>query len=236
MRALSSLSSAPANLTNATTIEANLRPYYEQDGVTIYHGDCRDDAITADVVVTDPPYGISLDTDYRRFKGKSDSRTWAPIAGDAEPFDPAPWLAYPAAILFGANYYAAMLPLGKWLVWNKRDVGPSRVLADAELAWHNCAGKSVRVFNWFWVGCYRKGEMRDPVLHPTQKPVALMEWCLMDVAPAGVVLDPFMGSGTTLVAAKRLGRRAIGVELEEKYCEIAAKRLQQGALPMEFSA
>jgi DNA modification methylase len=138
-------------------------------------------------------------------------------------------LRFPKVIIWGANYFSDLLPLGRWLVWNKRDEGPSRVLADGELAWHNCEGKSVRVFNWFWVGCYRKGEMNDPVVHPTQKPVSLMRWCI-EITTSGTILDPFMGSGTTLRAAKDLGRKAIGIEIEERYCEVAAKRLEQGVL------
>lgn len=213
-----------------------MKPYYEDDAVTIYHGDCREILPTlppVDLVLTDPPYGIGLDTDYTRFKGNSQSRTWAAVTGDTAPFDPFPWLAFSNAILFGANYYADKLPLGKWLIWNKRDEGPSRILADGEMAWHNLPGKTVQVFNWFWVGCYRKGEMAQPVLHPTQKPIALMRWCL-DLAPnAQTILDPFMGSGTTLRAAKDLGRKAIGIEIEERYCEIAAKRMSQTVMAFD---
>jgi DNA modification methylase len=213
-------------------------PYYQHAGITIYHGDCREilSSVQADAIITDPPYGIDLDTDYTRFKGQSLSRTWNRVQGDAGPFDPSPWLAFPVAVLFGANYFMEALPCGKWLVWNKRDDGPSRVLADGELAWHNGPGKSVRVFNWFWVGCYRRGEMAQPVSHPTQKPVELMKWCIQEIAPTGVILDPYMGSGTTLVAAKQLGRQAIGIELEERYCEIAATRLSQDMLPFTVSA
>lgn len=211
-----------------------MKPYYEDSHVTIYHGDCREISVSGDALVSDPPYGISLDTDYRRFKGRSDSRVWEPVTGDCEPFDPRPWLErFPVSVLWGANYYSDRLPTGKWLIWNKRDAGPSRVLADAEIAWHNAPGKSVRVFNWFWVGCYRQGEMGEEVYHPTQKPIALMQWVLRDVAAHGVVVDPFLGSGTTLVAAKSLGRRAIGIEIEERYCEIAAERLAQDVLPWQ---
>ena len=209
-----------------------MTPYYEHGGITIYHGDCREILPTlepVDLVLTDPPYGISLDTDYTRFAGNSPNRVWPKITGDAEPFDPAPWLSRPV-ILFGANYYSDKLPIGKWLVWNKRDEGPSRVLADAEMAWHNLPGKSVQVFNWFWVGCYRKGEMGSPVYHPTQKPLELMKWCIELAPDADTILDPFMGSGTTLRAAKDLGRKAIGIEIEERYCEIAAKRMSQEVL------
>lgn len=205
------------------------------DSVTLIHGDCRDvlpQLPPVDLVLTDPPYGISLDTDYTRFNGNSPSRNWGKaIAGDSDAFDPSLWLSLcPIVCMFGANYFSDSLPLGKWLVWNKRDEGPSRVLADAEIAWHNASGKSVQVFNWFWIGCYRKGAMGQEPLHPTQKPVELMKWCF-GILGGGLALDPFAGSGTTLLAAKQLGRKAIGIEICEDYCRIAASRLKQSILP-----
>lgn len=210
-------------------------PYYDDGTCTIYHGDSREllADLAADVVVTDPPYGINLDTDYRRFKGVSPNRVWEQVKGDDRPFDPSPYLAG-RCVLFGANYYSDALPLGQWVIWNKRDLDPnSFALSDAEMIWHNCGGQAIRVFNWFWRGCYRKGEMRTPVLHPTQKPIALMEYLVQQFSePDDVILDPFMGSGTTLRAAKDTGRRAIGIEVEERYCEIAAKRLAQEVLPL----
>tara|TARA_Y100000310_G_C20479540_1_gene714017 strand:+ start:194 stop:838 length:645 start_codon:yes stop_codon:yes gene_type:complete len=213
-----------------------VRPYYQDDAVTIYHGDCREilpQLENVDLVLTDPPYGISLDTDYTRFRSAS-ARNWNEIiTGDTELFEPAFLTSVgKTACLFGANYYSHRLPVGKWLIWNKRDEGPSRVLADGEMAWHNGPGKTVQVFNWFWIGCYRKGEMKQEPLHPTQKPEALMRWCVETLSTSGVILDPFMGSGTTLRAAKDLGRKAIGIEIEEKYCEIAANRMSQMVMPL----
>jgi len=206
-----------------------MKPYYSHAGITIYHGDCREilPHVKADCVVTDPPYGIGERTD-RLSKGRSVlawNRDYPPVHGDDAPFDPTPWLAWPA-ILWGANHYASRLPdSATWLVWDKRDGNPSNDNADCEMAWSNVGGPA-RLFSHHWQGMIRASERREPRQHPTQKPVALMRWCLGFV-PDGTILDPFMGSGTTLVAAKLEGRRAIGIEIEERYCEIAAKRLAQ---------
>lgn len=226
-----------------------MTPYYDDDGITIYHGDCREivPSLRYDVVVSDVPYGIDYDTDSRRFS-RAASPWWQnvdsslvsnkpKVRGDAQPFDPAPWITGPA-ILWGANHYASRLPdSGGWLVWDKR-LGAEDMaekgwpMSEAELAWTNVRG-SVRVFRNLWSGLLRSSEKGEHY-HPTQKPVALMTWCL-SFAPSGVVIDPYMGSGTTLVAAKRVGRSAIGIEIEERYCEIAAKRLAQRALPLDVA-
>ena len=208
-----------------------MKPYYDKDGIVIYHGDCRrilPELPEVDLVVTDPPYGINLETAYRqRGRGRlAQCRDYAPIHGDDEEFDPQPWLAYPA-ILWGANYYCSKLPKSSgWLVWDKRCGRMQNDQADGELAWSNFV-KGVRIFHHEWNGFVRDSE-KGVGYHPTQKPVALMKWCLsLKWTPEGTILDPFMGSGTTLRAAKDLNRKAIGIEIEEQYCEIAAKRLAQ---------
>lgn len=216
-----------------------MNPYYQDDFVTIYHGDCLElkDALAFDVVVSDPPWGISVAVDNARFSGGNymTKRTAVneriPIRGDDVPFDPAPWINLPA-ILWGGHCFANCLPVSAgWLVWDKRkgleDVAEKWPLSEAELAWTNVRG-SIRVFRNRWMGLVR-GEEIGEHYHPTQKPVTLMEWCLGFV-PDGVVLDPYMGAGSTLRAAKNLGRRAIGIELEERYCEIAANRMRQEVL------
>ena len=123
-----------------------------------------------------------------------------------------------------------MLPPSKcWLVWDK--INGDNDFADCELAWTNL-DKAVRLFRYRWAGMLKeKPEYR---MHPTQKPVSLMRFCLLQ-APEGVrsVLDPFMGSGTTLVAAKALGLAAVGCEREEKYCSDAVHRLQQECFEWE---
>ena len=109
--------------------------------------------------------------------------------------------------------------------------------ADVEMAWSNIGGPA-RVYKHRWMGAMKKSEQQDRRLHPTQKPVALMRWCLQraGVRPGDLVLDPYMGSGPVLRAAKDMGLRVIGIELEERYCEIAARRLSQEVLTFEEAA
>jgi DNA modification methylase len=203
-------------------------PYYQADGITIYCADCLDvlPHVTADVVITDPPYGIALDT-RARWSWLDDH---IPIAGDGEPFDPSALLSLGLpSMLWGANHYASRLPDSRgWVACDKatrNDLDLKQ--AEIEFAWTNFLARP-RCFRHMWSGAFRASE-RGTRWHPAQKPVALLLWC-MRLAPPGTILDPFMGSGTTLVAAKQLGRRAIGIELEEKYCAIAVKRLAQTEL------
>lgn len=202
-------------------------PYYDKDGITIYHGDCRDILPylpTVDLVLTDPPYGIGANKmtlgNGRRIlpRGNND---W-----DKSPADVSSLPHLGKCIIWGGNYFG--LPgQSRWLVWDKGT--GSNDYADCELAWSNLGGV-VRKFYKGWVGANAK-EPGDPDrFHPTQKPVSLMAWCISLVPDAQTILDPFMGSGTTLVAAKLLGKRAIGIEMEEEYCKIAVERLAQGNL------
>ena len=125
------------------------------------------------------------------------------------------------AIIWGGNYFEVP-PSDKWLVWDKKN--DPTTFADCELAWTNVDG-AVRVFRWLWSGPYQ--QKREQRWHPTQKPIALMEWCLGFLPDARTILDPFMGSGTTLVACQRLGRQGIGIELDADYYAIACKRVQE---------
>jgi len=221
-----------------------MTPYYEdsESGITIYHGDCLDmdlAALAADVVVTDPPYGVrwvmpATVTGHgnRRLKRGG----FPPIHGDDQPFDPSPLLALELpTIMFGGNHYASRLPdSGGWLVWDKTGGGrgPSNSFADVEMAWTNMS-KTPHIFHHLWKGLTRDSEAGQRVQHPTQKPVALMAWIIEKwTQPGDLILDPYTGSGPVLRAAKDLGRRAIGIEISEAYCEIAAKRLGQGVLDL----
>lgn len=217
-----------------------MKPYYEHGGITIYHGDSV--TITAGLgrefaVVSDPPYGMAWNTDTTRFSGGREPKrrggVVAPrIANDSTPFDPSPWLRYPRTILWGANHYAQRLPVGATLVWVKK---PAHLygtfLSDAEIGWDS-NGHGVYVCDAPFFSTDRATEVGGHGLHPTVKPLKLMAWCI-ERTPADLpILDPFMGSGTTLRACKDLGRKCIGIEIEEKYCEIAVRRLAQEVLPL----
>jgi len=212
-----------------------MEPYYQDSHCTIYHADCRDvlpHLEPVDLVLTDPPYGMNWDGKITRGKNGTGSKEKTvsygkTIKGDNQPFDPSPWLTFPHVIFWGFQHFASSLPVGSVLVWIKRyDEGYGSFLSDADLAWMS-GGHGVY--------CRRdvslQGESKNR-LHPTQKPLSIMKWCIEKSKSEGIILDPFMGSGTTLRAAKDLGRKAIGIEIEEKYCEIAAKRLAQEVLPL----
>ncbi len=217
--------------------------YYQDDHATIYHGDCLEimDGLEFDVIVTDPPYGIDLKTDFSSLTGTGkfasgvNGKAHRRVVGDDKPFDPAPFMTVPAA-LFGANHWAQRAPVdATWHVWDKRENLGSNMLADAEMWITTWMSGPTRIFRHKWLGYMRPaGRTGDGFDHPTAKPLALMRHIIdEDRTPEGTILDPFMGSGTTLRAAKDLGRKSIGIEIEERYCEIAAKRLGQEVLQFD---
>lgn len=196
-----------------------MKPYYRADGITIYHGDCLDilpQLPKVDLVLTDPPYGIGIANNPVR--QMHEKKKW-----DDSPVDRKLLFKYIElgnyAVIWGGNYFA--LPENQcFLIWDKKQ--PEDLsLAMCEYAWTNIKSPAKM---------YRKSVFSYRKEHPTQKPVGLMEWCITKAdkhQENNLILDPFMGSGTTLVAAKQLGRKAIGIEIEEKYCEIAVQRLGQ---------
>lgn len=209
------------------------------EGVTLYCGDCREILPTlgkVDAVVTDPPYGMKYNTDSRRFSGgKYGNKRYGKgpnkrdIIGDEKEFDPTFWLSFPECILWGSNHYSHKLPLGTTLVWIKRYPHMfGSFLSDAEIGWLR-GGSGVYAFNVPDSGGLRQKEYTGSAFggksaHPAQKPIGLMEWCIK-LLDANIILDPFMGSGTTGVAAVKLGRKFIGIEIEPKYYDIARSRL-----------
>jgi len=202
---------------------------------TLHLADCLtiiDDLPHIDAVVTDPPYGAKTDTDYTRFSGGlSPSRNHHQgIKGDDLPFDPAPWLSFPKVVLFGYQYFAAKVPVGTILVWNKkRPTQLGTFMSDCELAWQK-GGHGVYLFNHVWHGFDRESE-RGKTLHPTQKPVALFKWIIerQKLKPGATILDPYLGSGATGIAALELGFNFIGAEIEPSYFEIAKQRIEAKA-------
>ncbi len=229
-----------------------MKPYYDDGkGIVIYHGDCREilsQLSRESGIVSDPQYQLA-NGHRANVKNKTAERgrktlkgtvtvayDWPTLYGDEQPFDPVPFIRPNRTILWGANHYSALLPVStSWLIWDKRDGVSSDDNTDAELAWTNTGGP-VRMFRLLWKGICRAGEDNIAIsgakFHPFQKPVPLMSWCCQKIPDGLEIIDPFMGAGSTLIAAKNLGRRAIGIEIEERYCEIAARRLQQEVLQL----
>lgn len=176
-----------------------------------------------DAVVTDPPYGIG----HKMSQGGKSPRNTKAIIGDDRPFDPSPFLHMPC-LMFGADHFSERLAAGTFHVWDKNPNGAvSDAFSDAELFWTSWGGAR-RVFRHLWKGmCQASEKGGKQRWHPTQKPVALMEWCLGHVPKATTILDPFMGSGTTLVACQKLGRQGTGIELDPDYFAIACKRVDE---------
>lgn len=213
-----------------------MEPYYEDDWVTLYHGDCLELAdvwTSADVLVTDPPYGMAY------VSNKSKSGPTAAIAGDgdlrARDGMFAAWGDTKPALVFG-TWRVTRPPQAKQLIiWDKGDV-PG--MGDLSIPW-GPTHEEVYVCGSGFTGKRGPSVIRVPTLsagdkrrpnHPTPKPVPLME--LLIEKTLGIIADPFTGSGSTLIAARNLGRKVIGVELEERYCELIAKRLDATPLPM----
>ena len=211
-----------------------MKPYYEYEGITIYHGDCRDILPTlksVDLVLTDPPYGL----DYASNRGASWQGT--KILGDLDTTLRDSVLAFLSdvpAYVFGTWKTPQPRGVRQILIWNK---GPASGMGNLKFPWKNsfeeiyvlgdgfCGSRDEAVLmGHTQVSWESKGRC-----HPNQKPLSLIRY-LLSKHTAQTILDPFMGSGTTLRAAKDLGRKAIGIEIEERYCEIAAKRLQQEVL------
>lgn len=223
------------------------KPYFEDQnsGIVIYHGDCRDILPTidsVDLLCTDPPYGLKASRKASYGSGVKRHMTGI-VAGKAiskRDYGDSDWddepcpadlleLAFNRSseqVVWGGNYFP-LPPTKGILVWDK--LRGDTDFADGEIAWTS-SNRSLRILRYLWNGFLVDAGSRDERVHPTQKPLAVMKWCLSFYPEAKSVLDPFMGSGTTLRAAKDLGLVAIGIEADERYCEIAANRLRQEVL------
>lgn len=196
-------------------------------GQRLILGDCREVMPMLgrfDAVVTDPPYGIRADEAAAKNKGKWGWKDYGETQWDRERPSQEIFEAILACskeqVVWGGNYFTDFLPPSmRWLMWDKgqRDFS----LADFEMAWTS-QQKAARAFDY-----PRALALKDGKQHPTQKPVALMEWCLGFLPDAVTILDPFMGSGTTLVACQRLGRQGTGIELDPEYFDIACRRVDE---------
>jgi len=200
-------------------------PYWSDGKRTIYHGDCREILPTLgkfDLLLTDPPYGIgfaAMPTKWQRLSGQLPD-SWDDSPPDCETIGICVERAV-ESVIWGGNYFR----LGSarcLLSWVKPDSPPS--MGSVEYAWTSFNCNSRHMIHSI------SSTNKERVGHPTQKPVALMRWCISFAPNAKTILDPFMGSGTTLLAAKLEGLEAVGIELLEKYCEAAVKRLQQNTL------
>jgi DNA modification methylase len=207
---------------------------------TLYLGDCREILPLlpkADACVTDPPYGIGQDKGFEGFGGFGPPiarRQYDDDWDDVRP--PADLIALvlksaKVSVVFGGNYFTDLLPVGgHWLVWDKKNTMPT--FSDCELAWTNIPRKSVKLLTFEYNGLIGKREAR---VHPTQKPYEVMRWCI-ERLPAGSdhIIDPFLGSGTTGVAAARIGKRFVGIEREPKYFSIACRRIEEAYKQPDF--
>jgi 16S rRNA G966 N2-methylase RsmD len=182
----------------------------------------------ADMVFTDPPYGISHSG--KGIKGSAKENDFGEILGDndvtvaVDAFNLCQSLFVDATMIFwGANYYSSCLPNGfGWLVWDKEREGDT--FSGAELAFVN-KGVKVDVFRHQWHGMIKGSEMGEKRVHPTQKPIALVEWSFNNYKAGNNILDLFLGSGTTMVASHQTKRKCYGMELDPKYCQVIIDRM-----------
>ena len=209
----------------------------EIGNATLYLGDCLEvlpliDKV--DAVITDPPYGINENSKKVASRGNMAApKDYGHFDWDkSPPPDELIELIRTKAkyqAFFGGNYFA-LPPTSCWLVWDK--LNGDNDFADCELAWTNWH-KAVRRLQWRWNGMIRQGN--EERYHPTQKPLEVMKWVIELCPKSDTILDPFMGSGTTGVAAIQMGKKFIGIEREQQYFDIACKRIEQAiAQPQLF--
>jgi site-specific DNA-methyltransferase (adenine-specific) len=224
-----------------------LKPYYQHAGITIYHGDCREilPGLEADVLITDPPYGVNLG----EHKGANDVR-YTHLCKEGYPSYEDTRENYSATVIPAIRQALALckrgmvfaVPPPMWLLPAPNAIGG--VFLPHSVGRHCWGFSSLAHCLLYGVApdlhlgskntAIRSTPQPEPNGHPTPKPIEWMKWAVkLGSLEAETIIDPFMGSGTTLRAAKDLGRQAIGIEIDEKYCEIAAKRLSQEVFTFE---
>jgi site-specific DNA-methyltransferase (adenine-specific) len=212
----------------------DVTPYYDDGGITIFHGDCREILPafyltgTADAVVTDPPYGIGFE-----YATHDDNReAWFDLMDEVVPLmrQCAPFVAMPSCGIDRLGWWYEHHP-PTWIVaWYKGSPGHLSKIGFNDWESHLVWGRPWKQMHDYFMA---KSGFEDD-LHPCPKPIQWAQWWVSRAAPrGGLIVDPFAGSGTTLVAAKMLGRRAIGIEIEESYCAMAVERLRQDVLPLD---
>jgi site-specific DNA-methyltransferase (adenine-specific) len=205
-----------------------IEPIYNKGGIRLYHGDARvvlpEVAPEGKMILTDPPYGI----EYNNHRGKP---TYRPMENNGEGLDLSFLFDFPLPqVIWGANNFPQILPYDRkrdgWLVWDKRCSESADKMIGSPFEAAVVLGKHLYKFIRLQHGGVVNADgWRIKRVHPTQKPIGLMTRCL-EYFPSLVPVDPFVGSGTTLVAARRLGREGIGIELDEQYCKLAIERLE----------
>lgn len=209
------------------TCNRKIGPY---DCCSVVQGDCLElmrevPTIERSAIISDPPYGIGHRRGSCSDRGKGRTLGTEGIEGDFEPFNPEPFLRFKNVLLWGANFYARRLPeFGRWLIWDKQEHGGSGDFSEAEIAWHS-QGRAIKFFRHMWLGVQRSSEIGEPRIHPMQKPVALMGWCIEQAGTPETIIDPYCGSGSTLCAAKKQGRHFLGMEISAEHYKEASDRI-----------
>tara|TARA_R110002012_G_scaffold314634_1_gene527566 strand:- start:1991 stop:2797 length:807 start_codon:yes stop_codon:yes gene_type:complete len=187
----------------------------------------------ADMVFTDPPYGINEKGDRSKRGGLTKGNNLPDFKDDTiqyaiDAFNNPQNINIPVQVWFGANYYCHTLPQSNnWLVWDKRVEEKQRdTQSDCELAWIKSKYNSIRIFRHLWKGMMKDSERGQKRVHATQKPIALIDWCIKEYSKdAKLILDYFIGGGSTMVAAHQLKRKCYGMELDPKYCQVIIDRM-----------
>ncbi len=195
---------------------------------------------SVDLIVTDPPYGINIIGGSKSFGSIGGSKSFGSIGGsklvNVNKYKPIInddikidfseiFRVSKNQIIFGGNYFN--LPISKgWIVWDKKKKNDwNDNFSDGEMAWTSF-NRPLKIFRYLYMGCLQEGK-REKRVHPTQKPIELIKWILENYSNKNdIILDPFLGSGTTAVACKELGRKYIGIEISPEYCEIARNRIK----------